>query len=146
MYLVNISKLLKFIAAKGRSHLLLRCKPTRELTSDSNEEEKESGKNLNKSERKIQILKREIEKLRDVISQNEKDSQENQKYAELLSELYDRGVIDTDGKIWDTEIKKLFDWFNYHLNQIFLNLAWKYLYFALGISIYCIDLLIHFVN
>ena len=104
MYLVNISKLLKFIAAKGRSHLLLRCKPTRELTSDSNEEEKESGKNLNKSERKIQILKREIEKLRDVISQNEKDSQENQKYAELLSELYDRGVIDTDGKIWDTEI------------------------------------------
>ena len=74
------------------------------MTSDSNEEEKESGKNLNKSERKIQILKREIEKLRDVISQNEKDSQENQKYAELLSDLYDRGVIDTDGKIWDTEI------------------------------------------
>ena len=62
-------------------------------------------KNLNKSERNIQILKREIEKLRDVISQNEKNLQENQKYAELLSELYNRGVIDTEGKICDTEIK-----------------------------------------
>ena len=123
LYLVNIFKLLKFIVAKGRSHLLLRCKPTKELTSESNEEEKESRKILNKSERKLQILKREIEKLRDVISQNEKDSQEIQKYAEFLSELYDRGVIEADRKICVTEIKNLFDWFNYHLNEIFLNLV-----------------------
>ena len=38
-----------------------------------------------KSERKIQTLKSEIERLKDQIIQREKDSYANEKYAELLS-------------------------------------------------------------
>ena len=93
MYHKDIFALFSFIAAKGSSHLLLRCKSIKELISDINEEEKDLTKSHNKIERKIRIVKREIKKLRDVITQKEKDSQENQKYEELLSELYDRGVI-----------------------------------------------------
>ena len=57
-----------------------------------------------KSKRKIQSLKSEIERLKDQISQREKDSYENEKYAELLSELYEKGIINTDGKFVHSEI------------------------------------------
>ena len=52
----------------------MRCKLIKESISDSNEEEKDLTKNHDKSERKIQILKRENKKLRDAITQKEKDS------------------------------------------------------------------------
>ena len=104
MFRVDTFALFSFIAAKGLWHLLLRCKPIKESISDSNEEEKDLIRSRDEGDRKIQILKQEIKKLRDVITQKEKDSQEIQKYTELLSELYDRGVIDTQRKILDTEI------------------------------------------
>ena len=52
----------------------------------------------------MQSLKQEIEKLKNIINQKEKDSQENEKYAELLSKLYDKDLIDTQGKIVYSEI------------------------------------------
>ena len=57
-----------------------------------------------KSERKFQSLKSEIERLKDQISQREKDSYEKEKYAEILSELYDKIIINTDGKFVHSEI------------------------------------------
>ena len=57
MYRVDIFALSSFIDAKGRSHLLLRCKPIKESILDSNEEEKDLIRSRAKSERKIQILK-----------------------------------------------------------------------------------------
>ena len=84
--------------------MLLRDKSNKYLKSDSYEEEKEFEGSDAKSTRKIQSLKQEIEKLKNIINQKEKDSQENEKYAELLSELYDKGLIDTQGKIVDSEI------------------------------------------
>ena len=77
-------------------------KSNKYLKSDSYEEEKEFEGSDAKSIRKIQSLKQEIEKLNNII--NKKDSQENEKYAELLNELYDKGLIETQGKIVDSEI------------------------------------------
>ena len=84
--------------------MLLRDKSNKYLKSDSYEEEKEFEGSDVKSIRKIQSLKQEIEKLKNIINQKEKVSQENEKYAELLSELYDKGLVDTQGKIVDSEI------------------------------------------
>ena len=49
-------------------------------------------------------MKSEIERLKDLISQREKDSYENKKYAELLRELYEKGIINTDGEFVNSEI------------------------------------------
>ena len=104
LFLVEFYIILCFIAAKGSSHLLLRDKSNKYLKSDSYEEEKKFEGSDAKSTRKIQSLKQEIEKFKNIINQKEKNSQENEKYAELLSELYDKGLIGTQGKIVDSEI------------------------------------------
>ena len=58
-----------------------------------------------KSERKIQPLKTESERLNGILNQKEINYKQNEKYAELLIELYEKSRIDMDGKfvISDTQ-------------------------------------------
>ena len=51
-----------------------------------------------KSERKIHSFKSEIERLIDIIKEKEVNTQQNEKYAEFLSELFEKRIIDVDGK------------------------------------------------
>ena len=85
--------------------MLLRNKRNSEVEIESKEEEKQADVKIIKSERKIQSLKTEIERLKEMLNQKEINSEQNEKYAELLSELYEKGIIDMDGKfiISDTQ-------------------------------------------
>ena len=78
--------------------MLIRNKRNSEGEIESKEEEKQADVKVIKSERKIQSLKTEIERLKEMLNQNEINSEQNEKYAELLSELYENGIIDMDGK------------------------------------------------
>ena len=78
--------------------MLLRNKRNSEVEIESKEEEKQADVKIIKSERKIQSLKTEIERLKEMLNQKEINSEQNEKYAELLSELYENGIIDMDGK------------------------------------------------
>ena len=42
----------------------------------------------------IQSLKSEIERLIDIIKEKEINSQQKEKYVELLSELFEKGIIE----------------------------------------------------
>ena len=82
---------------KGRSHLLLRIpkissskKRNMPLYKDEEIKHEESDEDVNS-------LKEEIERLNTKLTQKEKESQESQKYADLLSDLYEKGIIDADG-------------------------------------------------
>ena len=85
--------------------MLLRYKRNSEVEIESKEEEKQADVKIIISERKIQSLKKEIERLKEILNQKEINSEQNEKYAELLSELYEKGIIDMDGKfiISDTQ-------------------------------------------
>ena len=69
-----------------------------------NEEDKEiyDPKNV-QHEITIESLKCEIERLKSIINDKEKDNDEHDKYAELLSELYDKGVINQEGKFINSD-------------------------------------------
>ena len=68
--------------------MLLRNKRNSEVEIDNKEEEKQADVKIIKNERKIQSLKTEIERLKEILNQKEINSEQNEKYAELLSELY----------------------------------------------------------
>ena len=78
--------------------MLLRNKRNSEVEIESKEEEKQADVKIIKSERKIQSLKTEIERLKEMLNQKEINFEQNKKYAELLSELYENSIIDMDGK------------------------------------------------
>ena len=78
--------------------MLLRNNRNSEVEIESKEEEKQADVKIIKSERKIQSLKTEIERLKEMLNQKEINFEQNEKYAELLSEIYEKGIIDMDGK------------------------------------------------
>ena len=79
--------------------MLFRNKRSSDDVSESKEEDKKTEIREIKSERKIQSLKSEIERLTDIIKEKVVNTQQNEKYAELLSELFEKGIIDVDGKL-----------------------------------------------
>ena len=83
--------------------MLLRNKRSSDDVSESKEEDKQTEIREIKSERKIQSLKSEIERLTDIIKEKEVNTQQNEKYAELLSELFEKGIIDVDGKFINSD-------------------------------------------
>ena len=83
--------------------MLLRNKRSSDDVSESKEEDKQTEIREVKSERKIQSLKSEIERLTDIIKEKEVNTQQNEKYAELLSELFEKGIIDVDGKFINSD-------------------------------------------
>ena len=70
--------------------MLLRNKRSSDDVSESKEEDKQTEIREIKSERKIQSLKSEIERLTDTTKEKEVNTQQNEKYAELLSELFEK--------------------------------------------------------
>ena len=83
--------------------MLLRNKRSSDDVSESKEEDKKTELEKIKSERKIQSLKSKIERLTDIIKEKEVNTQQNEKYAELLSELFEKGIIDVDGKFINSD-------------------------------------------
>ena len=83
--------------------MLLRNKRSSDDVSESKEEDKQTEIREIKSERKIQSFKSEIERLTDIIKEKEVNTQQNEKYAELLSELFEKGIIDVDGKFINSD-------------------------------------------
>ena len=83
--------------------MLLRNKRSSDDVSESKEEDKQTEIREIKSDRKIQTLKSEIERLTDIIKEKEVNTQQNEKYAELLSELFEKGIIDVDGKFINSD-------------------------------------------
>ena len=83
--------------------MLLRNKRSSDDVSESKEEDKQTEIREIKSERKIQLLKSKIERLTDIIKEKEVNIQQNEKYAELLSELFEKGIIDVDGKFINSD-------------------------------------------
>ena len=83
--------------------MLLRNKRSSDDVSESKEEDKQTVIREIKSERKIQSFKSEIERLTDIIKEKEVNTQQNEKYAELLSELFEKGIIDVDGKFINSD-------------------------------------------
>ena len=87
------------IAQRGRSHLLLR---------DQEEEKAVKGikKIADKNKKKYiemwnenEYLKSEIEKIEEELERRKNDGEENKRNRGLLSDLYERGIIDEDGNI-----------------------------------------------
>ena len=83
--------------------MLLRNKRSSDDVSESKEEDKQTVIREIKSERKIQSFKSEIERLTDIIKEKEVNTQQNEKYAEFLSELFEKGIIDVDGKFINSD-------------------------------------------
>ena len=89
------------IAIKGRSHFLLRKTNSNvnrdELLDESKEEEiKESQKDT-----EILYLQKEILDLKDEMQRNKEVYETNDKYADLLNDLFHKGIIDSDGNFID---------------------------------------------
>ena len=82
---------------------MLRNKRSSDDVSESKEEDKQTEIKEIKSERKIQSLKSEIERLTGIIKEKEVNTQQNEKYAELLSGLFEKGIIDVDGKLINSD-------------------------------------------
>ena len=69
---------------------MLRNKRSSDDVSESKEEDKQTVIREIKSERKIQLFKSEIERLTDIVKEKEVNTQQNEKYAEFLSELFEK--------------------------------------------------------
>ena len=91
------NKYINIIASKGRSHLLMR---TPKLKSDrkknmhlykDEEEKSEDEKN------DVKILKDEIKKLNEQLNDKQKEIRKSEKYGDLLSDLFQKGIIDNEG-------------------------------------------------
>ena len=86
------------LAVKGRSHLLIKKRSNKirrdgEENKSSNEENKDT-----ESEEKIQHLKDQILELSEKLERSNKNNQNQDKYADLLNDLYHKGIIDDEGK------------------------------------------------
>ena len=85
------------VAARGRSHLLIRKK--------LKEEEKNRRNNRNREEDKedsdideVSILKREVAKLNKKPEEKEEGEETQNKYTDLPNDLFYKGIIDESGK------------------------------------------------
>ena len=86
------------VASRGRSHLLIRKKELKE-------EEKNRRNNRNREEDKedsdideVSILKREVAKLSKKLEEKEEGEETQNKYADLLNDLFHKGIIEESGK------------------------------------------------
>ena len=88
---------------KGRSHLLLRDpeddKNPRKLKDKLSEKEKE----IVKSDELINLLKNEVKDLKNQLTSNKEESKEHDKYADLLNNLYQKGIIDAEGNFLEED-------------------------------------------
>ena len=94
----NLNLFMLLIATKGRSHKLIRKREARVMEEELKEESKgDLNSNLYK-DNQILILKKEIDRLKEELEANQNAQEEGDKYAELLSDLFNKGIIDSNGK------------------------------------------------
>ena len=82
------------LASKGRSHLLLRTPKEKKVKSRNIRLYKDE-------ESKSEEEKEEIKTLTKKIKEKETEIKKNEKYADLLGDLFQRGIIDADGNFID---------------------------------------------
>ena len=88
-----------YLASKGKSHLLIRKKISANQNIRRNTEDDEEEKLGISRESEINSLKDQIVMLSQEVKRLEKDSNENEKNADLLNELYQRGIIKEEGEL-----------------------------------------------
>ena len=104
MYQVIWIFLLFIVASKGRSHLLLRTPKERNLKKRNiplYRDEEEKGE---ESDEDINAMKDEIKSLTQQLKEKDKEINKNEKYADLLSDLFQKGIIDSQGNFIDQDI------------------------------------------
>ena len=101
----NINNILNFIAQKGRSHLLLRDKEEEKTMKGLKKISERNQQRYNQMWEENEYLKAEIEKLGDEIDRKRNKSKDDEKNRELLSDLYEKGIIDENGNIIEYDNK-----------------------------------------
>ena len=94
------SKLIRYlniIASKGRSHLLLRTPKQKSGKKKNVILYKDEDSKSEEEKDDIEALKDEISALTEKLREREAKSNENDKYEDLLADLFQKGVIDEDG-------------------------------------------------
>ena len=90
--------LLSNIASKGRSHLLLREPDEGKNPKKLKEKFDVSNEKLSSAEEKIVYLKNEVKSLKEQLQSKGEETKENDNYADLLNDLFQKGIIDEHGK------------------------------------------------
>ena len=78
---------------------MLRDKEEDKNTKDLKKTIEKSKERYNQVWEENEYLKAEIEKLGDELDRNRKEFDKNDQNRELLSDLYEKGIIDEEGKI-----------------------------------------------
>ena len=89
------------LASKGRSHLLLRTFKEKKVKSRNIRLYKDEESKSEEEKEEINVLKEEIKTLTKKIKEKETEINKNEKYADLLGDLFQRGIIDADGNFID---------------------------------------------
>ena len=95
--------MLIFLVSKGRSHLLLRDIDEEKTIKGLRKIKEKQSLEINAAEDKIDRLNREILILQAEIAQQNLSFKEEEKHRQLLSNLYDKGVIDENGNYINEE-------------------------------------------
>ena len=89
--------LIRIIATKERSHMLIRKSseiPVRRQLREENKDEEDKDEN---KDSQILYLKNEVAKLKEELRVNNDSIDRNDKYADLLNDLFHKGIIDEEG-------------------------------------------------
>ena len=89
------------LASKGRSHLLLRDLEEEKTVKGLKRIKNQQSIQINEAEDEIEKLRKEISLLQSEIDQRDCYEKEEEKHRQLLSDLYEKGIIDEDGNYVD---------------------------------------------
>ena len=101
----NTYNILNFVAQKGRSHLLLRDKEEDKTMKGLKKIAEKNRQRYNQMCEENDYLKSEIEKLAEELDRKSDEAQDENKNRELLSDLYEKGIIDEEGNIIEYDNK-----------------------------------------
>ena len=87
------------IAIPGRSHFLLKKKKAKPVKIRESEEEDKYIDMINEKDQEIDELRYKMSQIQDELEKSEDKNHEISKHSELLAHLYDKGVIDSEGKL-----------------------------------------------
>ena len=85
------------IATKGRSHLLLRTPKQKNERKKNISLYKDEEDKLEEESKEVESLKDEIKNLTQQLKKKEEEIKDNEKYGDLLSDLFQKGIIDEEG-------------------------------------------------
>ena len=105
-----------FLASKGRSHMLIRKKMASNFPEIQTEETEEGFNSNRENDSKIKLLQAEILKLRDKLEQKDAAQEKPDKYADLLNDLFHKGIIDSTGNLSRIMTKFKFN-FNFKIKK-----------------------------